>query len=73
MTKLNLIESDGAEVEKTIKIFSVVFILILFFLFLADKKSTNHFCTKIDYLKIMYWQESNLFCTKLFIGNWLDI
>ena len=54
MTKLNLIESDGAEVEKTIKIFSVVFILILFFLFLADKKSTNHFCTKIDYLKIMY-------------------
>ena len=33
MTKLNLIEGDGAEVEKTIKIFSDVFILILFFYF----------------------------------------
>ncbi len=51
MTKLNLIESDGAEVEKTIKIFSDVYILILF---LADKKSTSYFCTKIDYLKISY-------------------
>ncbi len=43
MTKLNLIESDGAEVEKTIKIFSDVFILILF---LADKKINKPFLYK---------------------------
>ena len=43
MTKLNLIEGDGAEVEKTIKIFSDVFILILF---LADKKINKPFLYK---------------------------
>lgn len=69
MTKLNLIESDGAEVEKNIKIFSDIFIWILFFYFWQKKKSTNHFCTKINYLKIKYLQESDLFCTKLFITN----
>ena len=46
MTKLNLIESDGAEVEKTIKIFSDVFILILFFYFWQIKNQQTIFVQK---------------------------
>lgn len=46
MTKLNLIESDGAEVEKNIKIFSDVFILILFFYFWQIKNQQTIFVQK---------------------------
>lgn len=46
MTKLNLIEGDGAEVEKTIKIFSDVFILILFFYFWQIKNQQTIFVQK---------------------------
>ena len=46
MTKLNLIEGDGAEVEKTINIFSDVFILILFFCFWQIKNQQTIFVQK---------------------------